>query len=248
MLIKSKNFDSVALNHFTQQQRLSFSILEQTASELRGGESEKDIAHILVKRYRVAGATSFFHLPVVLFGKRTALPDDWRLGNFFPKSNTLKEGDSIILDAAPLFDGYLVDTSYSCCLGNNPAHRNMMSHLAQYRQSIPKAINQGFSFKHIADSVLATMLKSGYQAAHTKHPGQVLGHRSIKTRKLPFQPRAKGFDALSLSWFKSMDSLALRGIIKHSPLWNSQDNCDNGAPDGLWLVEPHIGSDDGGAK
>jgi len=111
LLIKTRNFSSAALSRFRDLQRKSFEILERTAAGLRGSESEQQTARDLVRRYRAAGANSFFHLPVVLFGERTALPGDWPVGKFFPRNRSLEPGDSVILDAAPLFGGYLVDTS-----------------------------------------------------------------------------------------------------------------------------------------
>ncbi|HAU67600.1 MAG TPA: hypothetical protein DCW52_04315 [Gammaproteobacteria bacterium] len=248
MSIKTKGFTDKELSRFRDLQRTSFSILEEAASKLSGGETEKQVAHQLVKLYRTAGAGSFFHLPVVLFGERTALPGEWSVGNFFPKKKILKEGDSVILDAAPLFDGYLVDTSYSFCFGESDDHRAMMQHLAQYRDSVPAAINNGHSFKEIADQVLETMIGVGYEPVHTKHPGEVLGHRAIKTPKLPFQLRIQGFDAVSLTWFKLKDSLASSGLGRQSPLWNGHKTSDHKAHDGLWLVEPHAGFGPVGAK
>lgn len=248
MFVKTHNFSEAALNRFRDLQRVSFTILEETAASLSGGESERDVAHLLVKSYRAAGAGSFFHLPVVLFGDRTALPGDWKIGNFFPKDKPLQRGDSVILDAAPLFSGYLVDTSYSFCFGDNPEHRAMMRHLATYRESVPAAINAGQSFKTIADGVLETMKAAGYEPVHTKHPGEVLGHRAVKTPNLPFQLRMQGFDAVSLGWFKLKNSLAIRGLGQHSPLWNNLATSEHAAHDGLWLVEPHAGLGAVGAK
>ena len=248
MLIKAHNFSEASLAHFRELQRRSFAILTETASTLRGGETEKEVAHELVKRYRAAGAGSFFHLPVVLFGERTALPGNWSIGKFFPKDKNLEPGDSVIFDAAPLFGGYLVDTSYSFCLGSNDEHRDIMQHLSQYRDSVLQAVNRGDSFKMIADSVHANMETAGYEPVHVKHPGEVLGHRAIKTPNLPFQFRLQGFDGLSLSWFKLKDSLATRGIGRRSPLWNGLKTSDHPPHDGLWLVEPHAGLGAVGAK
>ena len=248
MFVKTHNFTEAELSHFRELQRRSFTILEETAASLSGGETEKEVAHKLVKRYRAAGAGSFFHLPVVLFGERTALPGKWPVGKFFPKSKALEPGDSVILDAAPLFSGYLVDTSYSFCFGKNDDHRSMMQHLAQYRESVPTAINRGDSFKLIAVQVLETMTAVGYEPVHTKHPGQVLGHRAIKTPNLPFQMRLQGVDAVSLSWFKLKDSMAMSGLGQKSPLWNGLKTSDHQAHDGLWLVEPHAGFGAVGAK
>ena len=248
MLIKTRNFSQTALDHFRDLQRVSFNILEQAAAELELGETEKSVAHKLVKLYRKAGASSFFHLPVVLFGDRTALPGDWSVGKFFPKSKPLQYNDSVILDAAPLFGGYLVDTSYSFCFGESDTHRQMMQHLSQYRESVLAAVNTGQSFKAIADQVADTMLQQGYCVAHTKHPGEVLGHRAIQTANLPLQLRLQGFDALSLTWFKMKDSLAMHGLGRQSPLWNSLNSSNHKPHDGLWLVEPHAGFESVGAK
>lgn len=38
----------------------------------------------------------------------------------------------------------------------------MMSHLSQYRDSIPKAVNQGVTFKQIATNVIDNMTTHGY--------------------------------------------------------------------------------------
>lgn len=248
MLIKTHNFGVTELSRFRDLQRRSFAILENVAAGLSGGETEKQTAHRLVKRYRAAGADSFFHLPVVLFGKRTALPGDWTVGKFFPRDKALEPGDSVILDAAPLFAGYLVDTSYSFCFGRSDEHRVMMQHLAHYRDWIPTAVDNGDTFKSIAERVQQSMDEAGYESVHKKHPGEVLGHRAIKTPRLPFHVRVRGFDAVSLSWFRLKDGMAARGLGRRSPLWNTLKGSDHRPHDGLWLVEPHAGRGAVGAK
>jgi hypothetical protein len=248
MLVKTQGFSSSALAQFHKLQCQSFEILETVAATLVGGETEKEVARELVGRYRASGAGSFFHLPVVLFGERTALPGDWALGNFFPRTRALQSGDSVILDAAPLFDGFLVDTSYSFCFGESTIHREMMIHLSQYRDSVVDAVNRGDSFKTIAEDVSVTLKAAGYEPVHTKHPGEVLGHRAIKAPNLPFQLRMQGFDAISLSWFKLQDSLAMKGLGNKSPLWNTLRSSEHPPHDGLWLVEPHAGCGAVGAK
>lgn len=248
MFVKTKNFKTEELAQFLELQKLSFSILQLAASRLRGGETEKAVARQLVKDYYSAGFSSFFHLPVVLFGERAALPGDWTVEKFYPKRKTLDEGDSVILDASPIRDGFLVDTSYSFCFGENQAHRDMMSHLSQYRDSIPIAVNQGATFRQIADNVIDNMTRHGYEPVHTKHIGEVLGHRAVRLSKLPFNPRMKGFDAFAISWFKLKNKLAMSGLGRRSPLWNNLKASEHAPHDGLWLVEPHAGKDGVGAK
>lgn len=248
MFVKTKNFNAGELAQFLELQKQSFSILQSAASRLRGGETEKAVARQLVKDYYSAGFTSFFHLPVVLFGERAALPGDWTVEKFYPKRKTLDEGDSVILDASPIRDGFLVDTSYSFCFGENQAHRDMMSHLSQYRDSIPIAVNQGATFSQIADNIIENMTRHGYEPVHTKHIGEVLGHRAVRLSKLPFNPRMKGFDAFAISWFKLKNKLAMSGLGRRSPLWNNLKASEHAPHDGLWLVEPHAGKDGVGAK
>lgn len=248
MFIQTKNFSAVQLKQFLALQRLSFSILEKMAAELKEGQTEKEVARSLVLRYREAGFTSFFHLPVVLFGERTALPGDFPVGKFFPKSRALLANEAVILDASPISSGYLVDTSYSFCFGENAEHRDMMTGLAQFREQVCHGVNLGQSFKTIAEKVASDIQAMGYEAVHCKHPGEVLGHRAIKLPNLPFAWRFKGFDALSLAWFGFKNTIARVGLGREAPLWNTSKNSDHPPHDGLWLVEPHAGKGNIGAK
>ena len=248
MLVKSKNFTAGELSRFLDLQRISFSILESMGASLKEGVTERDVARALVRQYRAAGATSFFHLPVALFGARTALPGDWTIGKFYPKDLPLKSGDSVILDASPLFGGYMVDTSYSFCFGKSGAHKEMMQSLAPFRKSVCESVNAGRNFAAIANDVERSMGEGGYEPVHTKHPGQVLGHRALKTATLPLTWRIRGFDGLSLAWFILKGRAAASGIGREDPTWNSGRTSDHPPHDGLWLVEPHAGAGAIGAK
>jgi len=185
MFVRSEIFSKRELSRFRELQTLSFSIIENCAAELHGGETEKEVAPDLVLRFREAGFSSFFHLPVVLFGERAALPGAWKTGNFYPKKKTLLKGDSVIMDASPICDGYLVDTPYSFCFGENLEHRDMMGGLAEFRASICGAVNEGRAFKKIACDVEQRFAVLGFEPAHGKHPGGVLGHRAIRMTPPP---------------------------------------------------------------
>lgn len=248
MIVKSRKFSAAELARFLDLQRRSFAILETMGAELEEGVSEREAARALVRRYRAAGASDFFHLPVALFGGRTALPGDWSIRDFFPRDVKLKAGDSVILDAAPIFGGYMVDTSYSFCFGENAAHRRMMTALSHYRGSVLDAVNAGAYFAAIASDVAASLRAAGYEPVHAKHPGEVLGHRALKRAQLPFVWRIRGFDGLSLIWFILKSRAATAGIGREDPLWNGGASSDHPPHDGLWLVEPHAGAGDVGAK
>ena len=248
MIVKTKNFSPQMLDRFLHLQRLSFSIIENLAASLTEGMTEREVGHELVKRYRAAGFTSFFHLPVVLYRERTALPGEWGIGNFYPKSRPLEKGDSVIMDASPLMRGYLVDTSYSFCFGTNEKHREMMLNLSGFRDQVLEAVNQGESFRKIAEDISGAITGMGYHPVHEKHPGEVLGHRAAKFMDLPFSWRVKGFDAMVLGWFNAKSQFARMGVSQHDPLWNQRQTSEHAPHDGLWLVEPHAGCGDVGAK
>ncbi len=247
-MIKTRRFSTVELDRFRALQRLSFAILTDEARRLEPGMSERDLARRLVLAYRRADFQSFFHLPVVLFGERTALPGAWPVGHFFPKEHVAAMGDAVIFDASPICDGFMVDTSFSFCLGENALHRQMMSNLAEFRASVPAAVNAGGRFKAITENVNARIAAWGYEAVHAKHPGHVLGHRALKLPRLPFTWRRQGFDALSLNWFYANEFAASLRLGARSPLWNASSTSDHAPHDGLWLVEPHAGKGAVGAK
>ena len=244
---KTRRFSESEIDRFRELQRLSFSILTDEASRLEPGMIERDVAHRLVQAYRREGVKSFFHLPVVLFGERTALPGDWPVGKFFPKKRAIAENEAVIFDASPVFGNYLVDTSFSFCLGESPAHRRMMQNLAAFRQSVPHDVNAGATFSRAALNVEERLREMGYEPVHAKHPGEVLGHRAMKLPRLPFVWRAQGFDAVSLSWFYGNEFAARAGLAR-SPLWNMTATSRHKPYDGLWLVEPHAGDGPTGAK
>ena len=133
MFVKAKRFSVSEVDRFRVLQQTCFRIQEELAAELSEGISEKEVATELFDRYRKAGTGNFFHLPVALFGKRTGLPGRWGIGSFFPRDVKLKQGDAVILDGAPLFDGFLVDTSYRFSFGPNLDHAVMMRALLEQR-------------------------------------------------------------------------------------------------------------------
>jgi methionine aminopeptidase len=249
MLFKIKKFSQKELDRFCELQRLCFSIQTNIAEQLQEGMDEKAVTRMMVQAYREAGAGNFFHLPVALFGARAALPGDWSVGQFFPKKNALKKGDSVILDASPLFDGFMVDTSYSFCFGSNPHHKKMMADLMIERPLILDAVNAGQTFSTIAEDVYQRAKAKGYDCAHEKHPGEVLGHRAGRWRVSKRKGwRYNGFDGATLFWFILKGKIANLGFKNQTPLWNRSATSHHKPTDGLWLVEPHFGKNGVGAK
>jgi Metallopeptidase family M24 len=248
MIVQLRGFSAAQLDRFRDAQRASYRVLEETANGLEPGVSERETTTRMMRAFAALGVRSFFHLPVALFGARTALPGRWRNGNFWPTKTRLAEGDAVILDASPIFDGYLVDTSYSTRLGENAEHHQMLLDLAPFRAEIAQRVREGATFRAIALETDARMRALGYQNRHQMHLEEVLGHRALRLRApTPSVTYAKGFDAQTLAWFALNTVVARRGLGA-SPNWNAQRSSEHAPWDGLWAVEPHVGKGVLGAK
>ena len=214
--------------------------------DLHNGITEREVAKELYSAYRAEGVLGYFHLPVVLFGDRTALPDPWTVLGFWPMDRTLQPGDSVILDASPIFDDYLVDTSQSHHHGPNTAHDAIATDDDAFRASIRDAVQSRATFREIAIDVDAQLSAAGYSNRHLKHPGGVLGHRVAKLERRA-EPDRDGFDQTLITWFTERVAAA-SPPANPSPTWTHHAGSDHPPADGLWAVEPHIARNDIGVK
>lgn len=249
MIVQHRGFSAAQLDRFKAGQRASYGVLEEVAAGLQPGITERAATLRMTRAYRALGVSSYFHLPVALFGARTALPGRWRLRDFWPTRNRLKEGDSIILDASPIIEGYLVDTSFSTRLGDNQDHHRMMMDLGGLRDLIANRVREGAPFRAIAIETDEAIRAMGYENRHRAHLEEVLGHRAVRIRRpRPNWIYKKGFDVQALGWFALHTWAARKGLWRFSPNWNANPTSDHAPWDGLWAVEPHLGKGDVGAK
>ena len=137
-------FTDAELDEFRRFQQMSFDIQQTVRQRLTTGATDRDATRWMMGLYRDAGVASYFHLPVALFGDRTTLPNPWDITQFWPTDRALSAGDAVILDASPIFHGYLVDTSTS--FGHAPAsaeHRRATLDDVAYRRTILDAVRAG---------------------------------------------------------------------------------------------------------
>lgn len=249
MFVQHRAFSAAQLDRFRTAQRASFAVLEEVAATLRPGVTEHAATIAMTRAFRKVGVRSYFHLPVALFGARTALPGAWRTRDFYPTRARLAEGDAFILDASPMFDGYLVDTSYSARLGENAQHHQMMLDLAFFRDFIAARVKDRASFRDIAAEVDLRIRGLGYLNRHQAHLEEVLGHRAVRVEHpTPGWIYKRGFDAQALGWFALHTVAGWNRWWKFSPNWNDKESSAHAPWDGLWAVEPHVGVGAVGAK
>jgi len=248
-LIKTHGYSAKELERFRQYQRISYDILDCTAHDLRVGISEVDATRRLRKAFHVAGAHNYFHVPVALFGERTAYPGDFGPFEALPTDRVLNEGDTVVLDAAPIFDGYTVDTSCAYDFSDSQVFKSLDQELPVLRRLIRDRINDGDTFQKIAWEVDDFIRERGFENCHRKHIGAVLGHLVTKADSMRLSTwSCKGLAVKQVAWFLARSRVARGSLRKLTPNWNHTNACKDVAPYGLWAVEPHIASGDVGIK
>lgn len=248
-MIEFEGFTDRQLDRFRRLQAVSYDVLGEVAAQITPGVTERDATRWAMKAYQREGADRFFHLPVALFGERTALPEPWATESFWPTDRVLGPGEPVVLDASPIFEGYVVDTSLSFASEESPAHDAAMADDLTYRDMILEAVRSGATFREIALTVDADLTGRGDRNCHRLHPEEVLGHRVVRITDpsaVP-PPDASGFDTTVLGWFiKGIGAAQDRGAP--SPTWSDRPTSDHRPSPGLWAVEPHLARGDLGVK
>lgn len=247
--MKIAGFSEAELDRFKKYQRASYAVLEDVAASLREGETEKEVARRLRKRFHEQGVHHYFHVPVALFGARTAYPGDFGQLEALPTDQKLERGMPIILDAAPIYRGYTVDTSLATSFGDSPRQRELIAALKPLRDRILARVRERASFRAIAREVDDEIRKLGYENCHKKHIGFVLGHRVTQVPDTWLhRQRIWGLGVPQVAWFIGKTLSAQRFGGDGSPNWNHTRSSDHPPTPGLWAVEPHLGKDGVGAK
>jgi Xaa-Pro aminopeptidase len=211
---------------------------------LTPGVNEKSTARKMRKAFHEAGAHNYFHVPVALFGERSAYPGEFGAFEALATDRVLEKSDTVILDAAPIFDGYTVDTSYAFNFGKSEVFDRIDRELPILRDLIEQSVNDGKMFQQIAWEVDDYIRERGFENCHRKHIGAVLGHLVTKSTSQRLAAWSyKGLAVKQVSWF-----LARSRFSGPTPNWNHTNACKGVAPYGLWAVEPHLAEGNVGAK
>src|SRR5215470_17006742 len=123
-------YSTAELAGFRIAQRIAYAAAASVETTLRAGVTERDVATLLYARLAEAGVRRYFHGPLVWFGDRTVHGDAWPGPDYLPTSRELRPGMPVILDVAPIVDGYIADVSYSFAFGDNLEMSQMLAELA----------------------------------------------------------------------------------------------------------------------
>ncbi len=253
----SEDLTPQALSQFREVQTIAHRCLLAVADELAPGLTEREAAAMIEGRLRSEGVRKFFHVPFAWFGDRTALAGISTPLDFFPTTRTLEVGTPVVLDVAPVVDGYVAGAAHSCSVGDNTAAKQAAADLRPFRSLIGQRVNRGDSRGEIYRAVEDLVVDLGYHNRHRRYPFGALGHRVTRQRRLPVDPRLLGFSAVGATQLLGR-ALAARlparltrhvpALAARSPFVNVGPGSDEPLEQGLWLFEPHISRDGVGAK
>lgn len=238
-LLKSrhKSYTERDLDGFRATQRLAYQAAKEIHRLLRPGISEKKAALMLKEYLQDYGVKVFLHEPFVWFGDRTRFDNCKNYLEYFPNKRTLLENEPIILDVAPVLDGYPADIGYSCIYGENANFSKAVKDLKQYRDWLPELFTQNLTGKEIYQEVENRLQSEGYDNIHAKYPLGVLGHR--------MHPMIDGIVPGILRPFSWQFYWS---VLSRGALSETLGDFHSAQLDGLWALEPHLGAEKFGVK
>ena len=239
-------FKTQDLKHFSAVQKLAYEVVEAVQARLKTGMTEKDAVQMLRAELQSRGVENNFHDPFAWFGDRAAFKNFWINIKFLPSKTKLQKGMPVILDIAPIVDGYSADIGYCFVHGGDPMVDAMDRTLLQVRDHILQAVRAGKTMRAIYQEVDAIVEGAGFINVHRYYPHRVLGHRlgRIQTNAL-HKLRWLGFGLPTYVKLTGRTWLAkVFPKLIETPLWNNGRECDHPVPEGVWAVEPHLATPD----
>lgn len=254
MLIQSRHFNAKQLARFTTLQTEVYATLVDLSHTLAAGQTEHEVTQRMHQAFKDRfKLDSYFHVPVALFGERTAYPGDFGQLEALPTQRVLKAGECAILDAAPVIEGYTIDCSYAVPPTTKAAavraFKDGDALLQHMRTLILQRAQERANMRDIAREVDAAIVAAGFENCHRKHIGKVLGHRVTHVPGGWMARRTVwGINAVAAAWFVGASLRSSRGHPEATPNWNHTRQSDTALQPGIWAVEPHVARDGVGLK
>lgn len=238
ILSRSENgFDDHDLMMFRNAQRLAYQGALEISRMIKPGWTESQTAKMLDIYLRDHGVKSFFHFSFAWFGDRAGFKDFKTYNDFFSKKRELQENEVIILDTAPIVEGYPADIGYTFSLQPDQELDFVMNRLRYYRELILHLFNQPWGGDQIWHKIDEQIKADGFTNAHKEYPLAVLGHKlyPVPLPELPSILRPFGWHTYWAGLTRGFITEALGPFYK-------------GSLNGLWAIEPHVSYKNFGAK
>ncbi|MEZ4743957.1 MAG: M24 family metallopeptidase [Bdellovibrionota bacterium] len=216
---------------FKASQKLAYECAVEAAKRLKVGMTEKSVSKWMDKYLQDRGVRGGFHQPLAWFGERTRFKGIKKETQALPSNRRLKsETEPVIIDIAPILDGYVSDIGFGFTLAPNPEFIKAREFLLELRNDIPEMFASSLTVAEIWQEIDNKIKDRGYQNCHKKYILSVLGHRVYH---IPFgwPLNYAGMYSVRAYW-----ALASRGFFPEllSPY-------HKGEKIGVWAIEPHLG-------
>ena len=221
---------------FKRCQNLAYKGIKEIAAMIQPGWTEQKTADLLDTYLMDHGVQSFFHRSFVWFGSRTKFSGVENYLGFLPTQNKVEENDVIILDVAPILNGFSCDVGKSFCLGDNPDFIKTELYLKALKKKIPEFFKRYDNGADVCERIDHEISLAGYENIHQLYPFSVLGHRIHKV------PNALPAHLANIGW-QSYWSMLSQGEFSELLSKDFQGDLT-----GLWAIEPHVGTSSFGVK
>jgi Xaa-Pro aminopeptidase len=268
-------YSAADLDRFRQVQRVAYDIALRVESQLQAGLTEAEACTLVAAAQAEHEVIQVFHRPFAWFGSHTVpgYEDDVTgagagagaggtsgtavdvaatgvkpSASMFPTDQRLVDGDSVILDLAPVAHGVASDVAYSCAFGYNDAFAELDAGLARIRSTILEGIRAGESMLMLYHELDVLLAHRGWESCHHRYADRALGHLVFPLEQDP--ERSSPLPGWGTAAAEQMLAAGIEALDQGTcyPLWNDSAFTDYPATPGLWAIEPHIGRDGTGVK
>ena len=226
------------LEGFQRAQALSFEAAVTVGQILRPGMTERQAAALIDDFLADHGVKSFFHTSMVWFGERSRFMGFTQKTDALPSRRVLQEGEVIVVDTAPIVNGYCGDIGFAFSLEPNAELIKVRKYLLEFRRNLRDWFAGPMTTKEIWEKVDADLKANGYDNIHARYTYHVLGHRVHKMPLQKLKPLFANPYTQHAYW-----AFMSRGLFPEllTP-WHEGEKL------GLWALEPHLGAAGFGAK
>lgn len=232
-----KHITAQDLEGFRKSQRLAYASAIAIRAELKEGWTEKQAAKLMDTYLRDFGVKAFFHKSFAWFGDRSRFQDFSNQLRFLPSDRRLQGDEVVILDTAPILEGYTSDIGYTFSIAPNPELERAQSLLRKFRQDIPALFESNLTTQEIWNQIDLDIKVAGFDNCHQLYPLSALGHR---VRKIPLSQ----FPSVTIPFGVH----AIVSILAHGLTSEVLGPKKALKKPGLWAIEPHLGGRGFGAK
>ena len=225
--------NSEDIEGYVAARRFSKELGEEIVGRIEVGMTERDVEKLAGEVLRAHNVNQHWHMPIIGVGKGTSkLRNSFALGTglitrYFRK---VKENDIVLIDIAPIHNGYPGDYTTMHVIGKNPEFEEFVSYAREVAYEIAKKITYDMIIRD-AFNMAEGFIKSKKRYKLAFPPLIFLGHRLVR---------------IPPNWQKLPESGLMYLLLGKGGSFLKPGNSN--LIDGLWVIEPYLLHDKYGAK